>query len=300
MIKNALALGLVALLSLAITACDRKEVTAQPAAPQAAQAQADSAPAAAPKTAPAVTPANVDTQRLRAADKEPESWMSHGRTYNEQRFSPLTQISTVNVGELGLAWAHDLNTPRGIEATSIVVDGVMYTTSAWSIVHALDARTGESLWTFDPEVAKDKVKHTCCGPVNRGVAVWQGQVFFGALDGRLFALNAKNGEVNWEVATFDSALPYTITGAPRVVRDKVLIGNGGAEFGVRGFISAYNIKDGSLAWRFYTVPGDPALGFENDAMKMAAQTWTGQWWKLGGGGGTVWDSMAYDPELDLL
>ncbi|GAB5449732.1 MAG: PQQ-dependent methanol/ethanol family dehydrogenase [Halioglobus sp.] len=242
----------------------------------------------------------VDGERLSAADNEPGNWMSHGRTYSEQRYSPLAGIKADNVEELGLAWSFDLNTQRGIEATSIVVDGVMYMTSAWSIVHALDARSGEPLWTFDPQVAKEKAKHTCCDVVNRGVAVWKGQVFFGALDGRLFALDAATGKVNWEVATLDASLPYTITGAPRVVKDKVLIGNGGAEFGVRGFISAYNVSDGSLAWRFYTVPGNPELGFESDALEMAAKTWNGTWWELGGGGGTVWDSMAYDPELDLL
>jgi PQQ-dependent dehydrogenase (methanol/ethanol family) len=244
--------------------------------------------------------AAVDSQRLIAADSEPGSWMSHGRTYDEQRFSPLVGVNDDNVQELGLAWFFNLKTERGIEATSIVVDGVMYVTSAWSIVHALDARTGAPLWTFDPQVPKEKAKHTCCDVVNRGVAVWKGQVFLGALDGRLFALDAATGAVNWEVATLDPALPYTITGAPRVVKDKVLIGNGGAEFGVRGYLSAYNIADGSMAWRFYTVPGNPELAFENEAMEMAAQTWNGQWWELGGGGGTVWDSMAYDPELDLL
>jgi len=149
--------------------------------------------------------------------------MSYGRTYSEQRYSPLTQVNTENVADLGLAWSHDLNTERGIEATSIVVDGIMYMTSSWSIVHALDARTGKHLWTFDPRVAKAKAKHTCCDVVNRGVAVWQGQVFFRALDGRLFALDAATGKVNWEVATLDASLPYSITGAPRVIKDKVLI-----------------------------------------------------------------------------
>jgi PQQ-dependent dehydrogenase (methanol/ethanol family) len=226
--------------------------------------------------------------------------MSYGRTYSEQRFSPLEKINAENVKELGLAWSYDLKTQRGVEATSIVVDGVMYTTSSWSIVVALDARTGAHLWTFDPEVPKDKSKHACCDVVNRGVAVWKGQVFVGVLDGRLIALDAATGKVNWEVATVDPKLPYTITGAPRVISDKVLIGNGGAEYGVRGFIAAYDVDSGDRVWRFYTVPGDPALGFENDAMEMAAETWNGEWWKLGGGGGTVWDAMAYDPELDLL
>ncbi|MCB1842151.1 MAG: PQQ-dependent dehydrogenase, methanol/ethanol family [Halioglobus sp.] len=242
----------------------------------------------------------VNAARLKQADREPGNWMTHGRNYAEQRFSPLRDVHTGNVDQLGLAWSYDLATQRGIEATSLVVDGVMYTTSAWSIVHALDARSGALLWTFDPQVPREKAKHTCCDVVNRGVAVWEGQVFVGALDGRLIALDAATGDVNWQVATLDASLPYTITGAPRVVKGKVLIGNGGAEFGVRGYLSAYHVEDGSLAWRFYTVPGNPALGFENAAMEMAAGTWNGKWWELGGGGGTVWDSMAYDPELDLL
>jgi len=242
----------------------------------------------------------VDAKRLIHADAEPGSWMSHGRTYSEARYSPLDAIRVDNVTKLGLAWYHDLDTRRGIEATSLVVDGVLYATSSWSIVVALDARTGEQLWRFDPEVARSKAKHSCCDVVNRGVAVWQGRVFVGALDGRLIALDAATGKPDWEVATVDPDLPYTITGAPRVIDGKVLIGNGGAEYGVRGFLSAYDARDGALLWRFYTVPGDPSLGFEDAAMEMAAKTWTGEWWKLGGGGGTVWDSMAYDPELDLL
>ncbi|MEM9177586.1 MAG: PQQ-dependent dehydrogenase, methanol/ethanol family [Myxococcota bacterium] len=244
--------------------------------------------------------AAVGSERLVDADREPGSWMSYGRTYSEQRFSPLDAIDTGNVDGLGLAWSFDLETERGVEATSIVVDGVMYATSAWSIVHALDARTGEKLWTYDPEVAKDKSKHACCDVVNRGVAVWKGRVYFGALDGRLIALDAATGEVEWSVATVDPKLPYTITGAPRIIRDKVLIGNGGAEYGVRGFIAAYDALTGEQVWKFYTVPGNPELGFENEAMQMAAKTWNGEWWALGGGGGTVWDSMAHDPELDLL
>ena len=250
-------------------------------------------------TEPAPQSAAVNAARLIAANSEPDNWMSYGRTYDEQRYSPLTQVNTSNVAKLGLAWSYDLTTDRGIEATSIVVDGVMYMTSSWSIVHALDARTGQHLWTYDPEVPRQKALHSCCDVVNRGVAVWDGQVFVGSFDGRLIALDAATGKVNWEVATFDPALPYSITGAPRVVKGKVLIGNGGAEYGVRGFITAYNVNDGSMAWRFYTVPGDPKLDFENDAMEAAAKTWNGEWWKIGGGG-TVWDSMAYDPELDLL
>lgn len=256
------------------------------------------APAEDPTPPPAA--GRVGTARLVAADAEPGSWMSHGRTYSEQRYSPLAGIDASNVGALGLAWSYDLETKRGVEATSIVVDGVLYATSAWSIVHALDARTGEKLWSFDPKVDKAKSKHACCDVVNRGVAVWEGRVYLGALDGRLIALDAATGEVEWSVATVDPKLPYTITGAPRVIRNKVLIGNGGAEYGVRGFVSAYDAATGELVWRFYTVPGNPADGFENAAMERAAETWNGEWWALGGGGGTVWDSMAHDPELDLL
>ena len=244
--------------------------------------------------------AAVNSKRLLAADSEPGAWMSYGRTYSEHRFSPLAKINNDNVGQLGLSWSFDLDTKRGIEATSVVVDGVMYTTSSWSIVHALDARTGKHLWTYDPAVAKDKSRHACCDVVNRGVAVWHGQVFVGVLDGRLVALEAATGKVNWSVATVDPELPYTITGAPRVIDGRVYIGNGGAEFGVRGFISAYDVNTGKQLWRFYTVPGNPALGFENEAMAMAAKTWKGKWWEMGGGGGTVWDAMAYDPKLDLL
>ncbi len=244
-------------------------------------------------------PAAVDAARLTAAAQDKANWMSYGRTYSEQRYSPLKAINTETVDKLGLAWSFDLKTKRGIEATPLVVDGVMYTTSSWSIVHALDARTGEQLWTFDPNVSKDKARHACCDVVNRGVAVWGGQVFVGVLDGRLVALDAATGKVNWEVATVDPAMPYTITGAPRVIDGKVMIGNGGAEFGVRGFLGAYAAETGKLLWRFYTVPGNPSDGFENDTMAMAAKTWTGKWWEIGGGG-TVWDAMAYDPELDLL
>ena len=221
-------------------------------------------------------PAAVDAERLLNAGSDPANWLTHGRTYSEQRFSPLEKINDSNVGDLGLAWSFDFNTKRGIEATSLVVDGVMYTTSSWSIVHALDARSGEHLWTWDPEVDREKIKHGCCDAVNRGVAVWDGQVFVGVFDGRLVALDAATGEVNWEKLTVDPDRPYTITGAPRVIDGKVLIGNGGAEFGVRGYISAYDAASGDMIWRFYTIPGNPESGFENEAMKMAAETWNGE------------------------
>jgi quinohemoprotein ethanol dehydrogenase len=245
-------------------------------------------------------PAAVDAARLEAADNDAGNWMSHGRTYDEQRFSPLKQIDTRNVRDLKLAWHYDIPTDaRGQEATPLVIDGLMYVTSAWSKVFALDARTGALLWQYDPAVPRETGVNACCDVVNRGVAAWNGKIFFGTLDGRLVALDAATGKLAWEKVTVDPQLRYTITGAPRVVKGKVLIGNGGAELGVRGYISAYDAETGEMAWRFYTVPGDPSKPFEAPILEKAAQTWTGQWWKLGGGG-TVWDSMAYDPKLDLL
>ncbi|MGB9465859.1 MAG: PQQ-dependent dehydrogenase, methanol/ethanol family, partial [Candidatus Acidiferrum sp.] len=200
---------------------------------------------------------------------------------------------------LGLAWYLDLDVRRGQEATPIVVDGVMYISTAWSKVIALRATTGEKLWSYDPKVPPESGVNACCDVVNRGVAVWRGKVFVGTLDGRLVALNAATGKPVWETLTIDPKYRYTITGAPRVVKGKVLIGNGGAEMGVRGYVSAYHAETGKLAWRFFTVPGDPSKPFESPALEKAAKTWTGKWWKLGGGG-TVWDSIVYDPELDLL
>ena len=244
--------------------------------------------------------AAVDTARIVAADSEPGNWMSHGRTYDEQRYSPLKAINDGNVGELGLAWTHRLDVDRGTEATPIVVDGVMYTTGAYSMVYALNPVTGELLWKYDPEVNRATGGKGCCGVVNRGVAVWEGKVYIGVYDGRLEALDAKSGKVLWSKITVDQSLNYTITGAPRIVDGKVLIGNGGAEFGVRGYISAYDADDGEMLWRWYTVPGNPAEPPENEAMKVAQKTWFGDtYWKQGGGG-TVWDSMAYDPDTGFL
>jgi alcohol dehydrogenase (cytochrome c)/quinohemoprotein ethanol dehydrogenase len=243
---------------------------------------------------------NVYAARIiAAAEGEGDQWLTHGRTYDEQRFSPLDQINDGNAAQLGLAWSIDLDTNRGQEATPIVVDGVMYISTAWSEVKAIDAASGRILWEYDPEVSgKDAVKG-CCDVVNRGVAVWQGKVYLGAFDGRLIALDAASGRKLWETRTVDASQPYTITGAPRVVKGKVLIGNAGAELGVRGYVSAYDADTGKQIWRFYTVPGDPAKGFEQPVLQEAAKTWTGRYWALGGGG-TVWDAMAFDPKLDLL
>jgi quinohemoprotein ethanol dehydrogenase len=243
--------------------------------------------------------APVDAARITKAPENHSEWLTHGRTYSEQRYSPLAKINQGTVKDLQLAWYFDLDTKRGQEATPLVVDGTMYFTSSWSKVFAVDARTGREKWRFDPVVAGEKAIDACCDVVNRGVAAWGGNVFVGTLDGRLIALDMDTGRVAWSVQTTDPVKRYTITGAPRAINGKVIIGNGGGEMGVRGYISAYDAATGKMAWRFYTVPGNPKDGFENAAMERAAKTWAGEWWKYGGGG-TVWDSMAYDPELDLL
>lgn len=241
----------------------------------------------------------VDAERIANADAEPENWLVHGRTNSEQRFSPLQQVNDVTVNDLGLAWYVDLDTDRGQEATPIIVDGVMYSTSAWSKLQAVDAQTGVLKWQYDPEVSGIWNVRACCGVQNRGAAVWKGRVYFATLDGRLIALDAATGDLVWEVLTTDQAQSYTITGAPRIADGNIIIGNGGAEYGVRGYVTAYNLDTGEQAWRFYTVPGNPADGFEDATQEMAAATWTGEWW-VDGGGGTAWDSFAYDPELNLL
>jgi alcohol dehydrogenase (cytochrome c)/quinohemoprotein ethanol dehydrogenase len=244
-------------------------------------------------------PANVSDAQLVNAESQPGDWLTYGRTYSEQRFSPLQAINDKNAARLGLAWYFDLDTDRGQEATPIVVDGVMYFSTAWSKVFALNAATGARLWSYDPKVPRQWGANACCDVVNRGVAIWRGKIYVGTLDGRLIALDAATGRPVWERLTVDPRWRYTITGAPRIVKGKVIIGNGGAEFGVRGYVSAYDAQTGKLVWRFYTVPGDPSKPFEQSILAKAAKTWTGEWWKIGGGG-TVWDAIVYDPELDLL
>ena len=244
-------------------------------------------------------PAAVDAARIIAADAEPGNWMTHGRTYDEQRYSPLDRITADNIRELGLAWYADIPLNRGQEATPIVIDGVIYLSSSWSNVFAYDAATGEQLWRYDPEVPREWAINVCCGMVNRGVAAWNGKIYVGTLDGRLVAIDAATGEAIWDVYTVDTSHRYSTTGAVRVVKGRVLVGNSGGEFGVRGYVSAYDAETGELDWRFYTVPGNPADGFENEAMEMAARTWNGEWWTLGGGG-TAWDAIVHDPVTDLV
>ncbi len=241
----------------------------------------------------------IDDARLINANQTPEEWLSYGRNYEESRFSPLNQINKTTIDSLGLAWSINLGTRGGLEATPIVANGIMYFTGTWSKVYAVDARNGETIWTYDPEVPRDYGEKVCCDVINRGVAIYKDLIFVGSLDGRLIAINAQTGEKKWEVITVDQSKPYSITGAPRIVKGKVIIGNGGADLGVRGYVTAYNALTGKQEWRFYTVPGNPADGYENKAMEAAAKTWTGEWWKYGGGG-TSWDAMAFDPELNLL
>lgn len=244
----------------------------------------------------------IDAERLLAASEDTANWITHGRTYDEQRFSPLDQVNTANVGDLDLAWFTDLDTARGQEATPLVMDGKLYLTTAWSKVKAFDAASGKPLWQYDPEVPGETAVKACCDVVNRGLAAWGESLFLGTLDGRLVSLDRDTGKVQWEVQTTDPTKSYTVTGAPRVIDGKVIIGNGGAEFGVRGYVAAYDASDGKELWRFYTVP-DGDSSDDPEYLQKAAETWFGD--VLGsesaiGGGGTVWDSMAYDPELDLL
>jgi quinohemoprotein ethanol dehydrogenase len=239
----------------------------------------------------------VDDNALRKP--APDEWVTYGRDYSETHFSPLRQINSENVGRLGLAWSWETGTEGGIESTPLISNGVLYGTGPWSVVFALDARTGKEKWRYDPDVPRVNGPRTCCGPMNRGVAIYHGKVYVGALDGRLIALNAETGKVEWSVQTTDPKEDHSITGAPRVIKGKVIIGNGGAEFAARGFVTAYDANTGKQVWRFYVIPGDPSKPFENPELKKAATTWTGEWWKYGGGG-TPWDGMAYDPEADLL
>ena len=245
----------------------------------------------------------VDERRvLAAADAEPGSWLAHGQTYNELRFPSLTQINRDTVQNLGLAWFKNLGNRHRAQTTPLVIDGVMYFTDAWSVAYAVNAETGEELWRFDPLTDKRSIRYACCGgAINRGMAAYKGKLYFATFDARLFALDQATGEKLWDVDTSlrPSHNPYTVTGAPRVVRDKVFIGQSSSEFGLRGYLSAYDANTGELEWRFFTVPGDPSKPFEHPELEAAAKTWSGQWWELGGGG-TVWNAIVYDADFDQL
>ena len=261
-------------------------------------AAAPSVDAAAPSVAAAAP--SVDAAALARA--APAEWLSYGRDQAETHFSPLEQIDSGNVDRLGLAWSWEIpKTGARLEATPVVSDGVMYATGPHSFVFALDARTGEKKWQWDPGIPDESRggPSVCCGDVNRGVAIYGDKVFAGLLDGRLVALNKDTGLVDWVVQTTPPGQDYSITGAPRIAAGNVIIGNGGAEYGIRGFVTAYDAETGEQAWRTFTVPGNPADGFESEAMRVAAETWTGEWWVVGGGG-SAWDAFAYDAEANLL
>ena len=229
-----------------------------------------------------------------------QDWSLNGGTQDGQRFSPINQINEKTVSRLGLVWSQELGTTRALEATPLVQEGVVYVTGSWSVVFALDAKTGQLKWTYDPKVPRERAYFVCCDVVNRGVALHRGKVYVGTIDGRLIALDQRTGAAIWSVQTTDRTMPYTVTDAPTIANDKVVIGNAGSEYGVRGYITAYDAETGKQLWRFYTVPGDPTKGFESKALEAAAHTWTGSdWWKTGGGG-TAWGGMVYDPSLDLV
>ena len=229
------------------------------------------------------------------------NWLTHGRTHSEQRYSPLAQINADNVANLGLAWSVDLPDARQLVATTLAIDGVLYSTGSFSVVTAIDARTQKILWTYDPKVvehAGDTLR--VLWGTSRGVGYWSGKIYIGAGDGRLIAVDAKTGKEVWSTMTVEPGSFYYITGAPRAFNGKVIIGNGGTEMGpARGYVTAYNAETGEQAWRFYIVPGNPADGFEDNAMRMAAATWNGEWWKHGGGG-NAWNAITYDPEFNHI
>ncbi len=246
-------------------------------------------------------PRIVDDAVLRNAGKTGEEWLTYGLTPAETRYSPLKQIDASNVNRLGLAWSFDLGQGGGNqEATPLVRNGVLYVITNWSVVMAVDARTGKQLWRWDPEVNQAAVfPKICCGVVHRGLAIYRNMIIAPIIDGRLEALDADTGKPAWEARVAYPQENYTVTMAPRIAKGKVIVGVSGSEYPVRGFFAAFDALTGHFAWKFYTVPGDPSKPFENEAMRKAAATWDGQWWKMGGGG-TVWDGLAYDPEADLV
>ena len=245
-------------------------------------------------------PRVIDDEAI-ANEEQEKDWLAYGRTHSEKRFGPQRDINVGNVKNLKVDWYMDLPHDVGLVSTPLVVNGVLYFTGTMNIVRAVDAVTGELIWTYDPEVGEQIRGKKQAGWVhNRGLSFSKGKVFGATWDGRLFALDAKSGEKLWIIQTFDPERALFITGAPKAFKDKVLIGNGGTENGPsRGFVTAYDAKTGKEAWKFYIVPGNPADGFENEAMEMAAETWKDEWWKRGGGG-NAWHGFTYDPEFDAL
>lgn len=248
----------------------------------------------------------IDDAALRDAGRTGDEWISYNVNWSEQRYSPLNQINASNVSRLGLAWYLDIPAAPGRqqthqEAAPLVHDGVLYSIAPWSVVYAVDARTGKELWRSDPEVNQEVwLSRICCGVVNRGIALYKDMVIAPVVDGRMRALDSKTGRKIWETRVSPANMAYTFTMAPRVIQGgKVIIGASGGEYAVRGFFAAVDASTGKIAWKFYTVPGDPSKPFEQPELAEAAKTWSGEWWKLGGGG-PVWNGMAYDPDADIV
>jgi len=257
-------------------------------------------------TVTAQQPRAVDAKVLKAAgtaqDALPGTWLTYGLTQNEQRYSLLKQINESNVGKLGLAWSAPLVEAGGrgaTQGTPLMWNNTIYQPMDNSIVYAIDARTGEKKWMYDAQIDPATRTHICCGTHNRGLAIADGKIILAANDARLIALDAITGKELWKQKVADVNLYYTLTIAPRIAGDKVVIGVAGGEYFIRGFFAAYNLKDGSLAWKFHTVPPAPGKPFEDKAQEAAAKTWTGDWAKYGGGG-SVWDGLVYDPEENLV
>ena len=235
------------------------------------------------------------------SDVGSEQWLTGGGDWRQQYYSPLTLVDTSNAAQLGYVWSYDLNTTHGVESTAVVVDGVMYASAPWGYVHAVDARTGRRLWVFDPHVDATVASKTCCGIVNRGLAVSKGRVYVASVDGRLFSIDAKTGKAIWETDTIiDHRRGYSVTGGVFLTDDSVVIGNSGADLDARGYVGAYDLRTGKLRWRFFTVPASADGPFENPELSLAARTWdANSLWEVGLGG-TVWNGMAYDPDLKLI
>ncbi|MGQ0697565.1 MAG: PQQ-dependent dehydrogenase, methanol/ethanol family [Panacagrimonas sp.] len=250
---------------------------------------------------PGANAATVVDAKALSDPNQGANWLAYGRNFSEQRYSPLTQINADSVGKLGLEWSMALPKDHSLLGTPLVVDGVLYFSGSWSVTRAVNARTGELLWEYDPKSIQNSGERLrIMWDSNRGLAYWKGTIVICTIDGRLIALNAKTGKEIWSTQTFDKGKALYISGHPKAFRGLVLVGNGGTEFGAaRGFVSAYHITTGKLAWRWYVVPGNPADGFEDVSMEMAAKTWTGEWWKFGGGG-TVWNGITYDPEFNQI